>query len=126
VKQSSKRRDSRREERIAMEIVADAYGPEEQAMGWYYYLEDQLHFPFAATCIAKRPISPLQVEENIEVIGMPSQEECEREVFVTIRWKKDRLAVPLSQLEPVAEADAQTREAVADWHYWVRMGYRFG
>jgi endonuclease I len=24
-----------REERITMEIVVDAYGPEEQAMGWY-------------------------------------------------------------------------------------------
>ena len=25
-----------REERITMEIIVDAYGPEEQAMGWYY------------------------------------------------------------------------------------------
>lgn len=30
--------DAEREERIMMEIVVDAYGPEEQAMGWYYYL----------------------------------------------------------------------------------------
>ena len=28
-------RDEEREERISMEIVVDAYGPEEQAMGWY-------------------------------------------------------------------------------------------
>jgi hypothetical protein len=108
-----------------MEIIVDAYGPEEQAMGWYYYLEEQLHFPFTATCIAKRPISPLEVEDEIEVIGMGPEEECEREVFVTIRWKKGSLAVPLSQLKPVAAADVQTREAVEDWHYWIRMGYQF-
>ena len=27
-----------REERIEMEVVVDAYGPEERAMGWYCYL----------------------------------------------------------------------------------------
>jgi hypothetical protein len=32
-----------------MEIVVDAYTPEEQAMGWYYSLEDRLHFPFVAS-----------------------------------------------------------------------------
>ncbi|OQC08998.1 MAG: Calcium binding protein [Candidatus Cloacimonetes bacterium ADurb.Bin088] len=31
-----------------MVIIVDAYGPEEQAMSWYYYLEEQLRFPFAA------------------------------------------------------------------------------
>ena len=29
-------RDEEREQRITMEIVVDAYTPEEQAMGWYY------------------------------------------------------------------------------------------
>jgi Calcium binding len=28
------RRDAEREQRISMEIIVDAYGPEEQAMGW--------------------------------------------------------------------------------------------
>jgi hypothetical protein len=34
----AKAKDEEREERITMEAVVDAYGPEEQAMGWYYYL----------------------------------------------------------------------------------------
>jgi hypothetical protein len=34
---SKPRQNEDREERIAMEIIVDAYGPEEQAMGWYYY-----------------------------------------------------------------------------------------
>jgi hypothetical protein len=28
-----------------MEIIVDAYTPEEQAMGWYYSLEDRLTVP---------------------------------------------------------------------------------
>src|SRR3712207_9133401 len=59
-------RDEEREERIRMEIVVDAYGPEEQAMGWYYYLEDQLQFPFRARCIAERASSPLQIGDEVE------------------------------------------------------------
>jgi hypothetical protein len=41
-----------------MEIVVAAYGPEEQAMGWYSYLEETLQFPFTAICHVKRAISP--------------------------------------------------------------------
>ena len=39
-------KDEAREYRITMEIIVDAYGPEEQALGWYCYLEDKLRFPF--------------------------------------------------------------------------------
>ena len=119
------KRDPEREERITMEIIVDCYGPEEQAMGWYYYLEGQLRFPFTAICTAKRVVSPLHVKDEVEVIGMSPEMECEHEMFVTIRWEKDGLAVPLMQLEPIPSTDEQTKEAVADWHYWVRMGYRF-
>ena len=59
-----------REQRIEMEIVVDAYGEEERAMGWYYYLEEKLKFPFAATCVTKRAVSPLQVGGKILVTGM--------------------------------------------------------
>lgn len=119
------KRDEEREDRIAMEVVVDAYNVQERAMGWYYYLEDRLHFPFTATCIARRAISPLRVGDEVEVSGLPGEEECEREMFVTIRWEHDGLAVPLSQLRPIGGTDEATRQAIADWHYWVGMGYEF-
>ena len=117
-------KNSEREERITMEIIADAYGPEEQAMGWYYYLEENLGFPFTAVCTGRRAISPLLVNDEVDVIRMAPEEECEKEMFVTIRWGKDGLAVPLAQLAPGKSAGSDTRQAVEDWHYWVSMGYR--
>ena len=109
-----------------MEIVVDAYGEDERAMGWYYYLDDKLQFPFTATCIAKRAISPLRVGDEVEVIGMTGEDECSHEMFVSMRWdRKEGLAVPLSQLKPAGHTDERTREAIEDWHYWVRMGYEF-
>ena len=120
------KRDLKREDRITMEVVVDCYDRHEVAMGWYYYLEGQLSFPFTATCIAQRAVSPLRVKDEVEVSGLPPEEECEREVFVTIQWdRRDGLAVPLAQLKPIRATDAQTKEAVADWHYWRSMGYEY-
>jgi hypothetical protein len=67
-----------------MEIIVDAYGPEEQAMGWYYYLEGKLDFPFRAKCIAERVISPLREGDAVEVTGMAPESDCQHEMFVTI------------------------------------------
>lgn len=119
------KRDEEREQRITMEMIVDAYDSQERAMGWYSYLQDRLRFPFTATCIAKRSISPLRVKDEVDVIGMPSEDECEHEMFMTIRWEEDGLAVPLSQLKPINAADEQSKQAVEDWHYWVKMGYEF-
>ena len=117
-------KDEAREERIHMEIVVDAYGPEEQAMGWYSYLDDNLQFPFSARCIACCTISPLEPGEEVEVVGMAPAEECEHEMFVLIQWKQRQLAVPLMQLEGIG-VNVETQQAIEDWHYWVNRGYEF-
>ncbi len=117
-------RDELRESRIHDEVVVDAHDEEERALGWYYHLEDHCTFPFTAVCRSERAISPLEQGDEVEVVGMAPDEECEREMFVEIRWKPRPLAVPLMQLQPVA-ADEQTQEAVEDWHYWVERGYGF-
>jgi hypothetical protein len=116
--------DPVREQRILMEVVVDAYGADERAMGWYCYLEGKLNFPFTARCTTRRAVSPLRIKDQVEVIGMAPEEECGREMFVMIRWEKDALAVPLSQLK-AGDADQQTRQTVEDWHYWVSRGYEF-
>jgi hypothetical protein len=45
----------------------DTYGPEEQALGWYYYLENKMRFPFQARCFVAKVVSPLRKEEVAEV-----------------------------------------------------------
>jgi len=116
--------DKSREKRIDEEITVDCYGEVERAMGWYYYLEDRLEFPFTAKCIATRSISPLKTGEVVEAVGMAPEDECEREMFVAIRWEKRKFGVPLSQLEGI-KASRETKEVVEDWRYWVSMGYEF-
>jgi len=115
-------KDETRENRISFEAIVDAYGPEEQAMGWYYYLDDKVQFSFAAKCVRERGISPLQADEIVQVIGMANESDCMAEMFVRIEWNGRKFGVPLAQLEGIT-VDSETEEAIADWHYWVDRGY---
>jgi len=118
------KKDQLREERIDNEVVVDAYGPDERAMGWYYYLEGKIRFPFQARCIRAKTISPLLKGETVEVRRMAPEEACSGDILVLIQWHGRKVAVPLSQLVPL-RADESTVEAIGDWHYWVAQGYCF-
>ena len=104
--------------------MVDAYGPEEQALGWYYYLEGTIRFPFQAKCIVAKVVAPLVIEETVEVRSMAPEDACASDMLVLIRWQGRNMAVPLSQLLAI-NGDEATREVLADWHYWVTQGYCF-
>ncbi len=117
-------RDDEREERIHNEAIVDAYGPEEQALGWYYYLEGRIRFSFKARCIAARKTSPLKIGEVVEVTEMADEDDCISDMLVIIRLGDRTFGVPLAQLEPTA-GDETMIEAIKDWHYWVGRGHTF-
>jgi Calcium binding len=54
----------------------DAYGPEEQALGWYYYLQNKIRFPFQAKCIVAKAVSPLLKGETVEVRRLAPEDAC--------------------------------------------------
>lgn len=116
--------DPEREDRITMEILVDSYGSEERAMGWYNYLEEKIQFPCIAVCSVWRAISPLQVGDEVDLIGMAPEDECQHEMFAMMPWGKTDLAVPLSQLRPVHGTE-ETIEVLEDWLYWKEQGYEF-
>ena len=117
-------KDPAREDRIYMEAIVDANGPEEQAMGWYYYLDDKIRFPFQARCIEVARVSPLRQGEEVKVLQMAPADACEHGMFVEIAWRQRTFAVPLAQLQHI-NVDENTAEAIADWRYWVDRGYEF-
>jgi hypothetical protein len=113
-------------EKIAftMRQLLDAYGPEEQALGWYYYLEERMTLPFKARRIASRKTSPLKVGEVVEALEMADEDDCMSDMIVIIRFGDRTVGVPLAQLETTSE-DATMIEAIKDWHYWVGRGHTF-
>ena len=70
-----------------------------QAMGWYYYLEDKIQFPFHAQCIASVPISPLRKGDSVEIRKMAPEDSCSSDMLVMTRRQNRNIAVPLSSVE---------------------------
>ena len=75
-----------------------------------------------ARCVATKAVSPLHKGETIEVLRRASEDACEHDMLVQIRWQGRKVAVPLSQLTAL-DPDESTDEAIGDWHYWVAQGY---
>ena len=119
-----RKKDPVREDRIDNEVIVDAYGEDERVMGWYYYLDDKIRFPFEAKCIGAKAISPLRKGEIVKCQGMAPEDACSGEMMVLIRWQGRTMGVPLAQLTGVG-VDESTAEAIGDWHYWVAQGYCF-
>ncbi len=113
-------KDKEREQRIDYEIVVDAYNEEERAMGWYYYLDDNISFPFQAKWLSgKKPEG-----RDVKVLGISSAEDCEHNMFVEVEYDDDVFSARLSDIEPL-EVDEKTIQAIADWKYWSDRGYEF-
>ena len=53
-----------------------------------------------------------------EAVRMATEDACEHDMLVQIRWQGRKMAVPLSQLEAI-NPDEPTQEAIGDWLYWV-------
>jgi hypothetical protein len=113
-----------REYRILYEAVVDCYDEVERAMGWYYYLEGALAFPFKARCHSVRKTSPLAVGETIRVVSLADEDDCMNEVMVNVEYGAGSLAVPLAQLTCITRRKS-TLCGVGDWHYWVARGYKY-
>ncbi|OUL29445.1 calcium-binding protein [Nostoc sp. T09] len=120
--------DKTREHRIETEIIVDAEDKEERAMGWYYYLDDTLNFPFMAKWTKKGRKSTSPQEKQVEVLGMAPDDECEKDMFVEVVYPdgkdEDVFTARLSEIEAI-DADDETQEALADWQYWLARGYKF-
>ena len=95
------KKDHVREDRIHNEAIVDANGPEEQVMGWYYYLDDKIRFPFQAKCIAAKVVSPLRKGEPVEVQRMAPEDACSADMLVLIRWHGRTMAVPCHNWLPL-------------------------
>ncbi|MBE9049227.1 calcium-binding protein [Nostocales cyanobacterium LEGE 11386] len=125
---ASVERDENREHRIETEIIVDAEDKEERAMGWYYYLDDTLNVPFMATLKKKSRKTSTVEEKQVEVLGMAPDDECLKDMFVEVVYPdgkdEDVFSAKLSDIVAI-DTDSDTKEAIADWHYWIARGYKF-
>lgn len=121
---SEVKQDNVREERIYMEVVVDCYDEQERAMGWYYYLQDRINFPFKAKWVSRQKPEG----RDVTVLEMSPEDDCSHDLFVEVLYREGELedvfSAKLSDIQP-RNIDVTTEEAIEDWNYWVKRGYEF-
>ena len=61
----------------------------------------------------------------VQVVGMASSDECERELCVEIDLDGGIFSVPLRSINPADDTDPETQQVIGDWHYWIGQGNEF-
>jgi len=112
--------EAKMNEIIMLEIVVDAKDDEDVAMGWFYYMQDELEFPFEAEMESKNRRGEKSVIQ-IDVLGLSSSNENNNspEVILEVSEKGSErvIDVGISKLQNV-KGDESTENAVAIWKHW--------
>lgn len=115
--------DTNHQYRIAYKILLDCYGEYEQGQGWTIYLLDTMKFPFQAeyTGNSKLSIKENQLMTVLELVNSVYASEEELEYFIAmveVEIGDVLYEVPLADLKMI-DADKNTAQAIADWHYHI-------
>jgi hypothetical protein len=114
----AREKDAERDYRIHDEIIVDAYGEEEQAMSWYYYMEENLEFPMKAK-VKLRLRGGKTEEKAIKIVEIDPESETSLTLRLGItEGKSDRV----QYVSPADIVRIQTTEGnleiLNDWLYW--------
>ncbi|MBU1667767.1 calcium-binding protein [bacterium] len=111
-----------RKDRIEDEVIVDCYDEYEMAMGWFYYLHDNLNFPFKASILENGKISSLQKGDVVKVTELVNSDENDVSIYnfvATVGIEKDEhiYDIPLEMIRGI-DCDEGTCEVIEDWRYW--------
>lgn len=117
-----KKSDISRRNRIEYEVIVDCYDEYEMAMGWFYYLNDNLKFPFKASIVGDIKIDSLQEGDSIIVTEFinSSKDDVSMYNFLPTVWieKGEHIYdIPLVNVKSV-DCDDDTFNTIEDWRYW--------
>lgn len=103
---------------IEDEILVDCYGDDEVNMAWFYYMEENMIFPFDAQLEVKKRDGSKELKE-VEVLRLASTERdyAGEDFRVEVAYSEDIIETSISKLHHI-KADEGTLEAIQIWKFW--------
>jgi hypothetical protein len=114
--------DTSRRDRIEDEIIVDCYDEYEVAMGWFYYLNDNLKFPFNASIVGDIKVGSIKEGDRVIVTEFVNSDEDDvsiEDFVATVGIEKGEhiYDIPLENIKSVDCSD-DTFNVIEDWRYW--------
>lgn len=107
-------------DKIENEIIVDCYDDQEVSMGWYYFFQDELEFPFKAEVSLKTRNEGKKLIE-IDILKMVDEEqnyESSRLLFeVSLKETELILEIGADKLKNI-QGNRSTKEAFEIWNFW--------
>ena len=109
------------DKKIRNEVLVDCKDDYERNMSWFYYLEEQLRFPF----IAYIPVKTIEktyekVFKKVNVIGLKEEDFGDKfEMKVETEFDRYIMEFPLAILHDIRASESVV-EAIELWQYWVK------
>jgi hypothetical protein len=110
--------DPDREDRILNEVIVDCYDEEEEETSWFYYLNDEVSYPFSAVVRLSKKGGQTE-EKTVEVVEMDPEAENggTLRMGITEPGQKRVQYIPLSDFVKADTTD-DNLQALNDWLYW--------
>lgn len=107
-------------------ITVDCYDDYEKKMGWYYYLQDELDFPFIAYMPVKmkNQRSNTLISSEIEIIGLLGEDFIYRynDIMVEAELGEYIMNFPLSEIKNI-KSSPENIAIISLWKYWFEKQY---
>lgn len=112
--------DDEMQYKIDYEIIVDAYDEYEQSMGWFYFFDETLEFPFTATATLKKRGGQVDVK-SVKIVGLSSKEDDFMNNDFNLDMEQGGYIHPIaySALSHIQASD-ETLEAFHIWDYYWR------
>ena len=114
----AREKDKERDHRIHYEIIVDAYDEYEQAMSWYYHMEENLEFPMKAK-VKLRLRGGKTEEKAVQIVEVDPKSETSLTLRLGItEGKSDRVQyISPEDIVSINTSD-ENLEILNDWLYW--------
>ena len=110
--------DENRTYRIRTQVTSLGRNAEQKFSAWHLYLKNKLKFPFDGLWKHTFYSDP----EKVIVIELLDLETCQDAYDILVKVQNQGIVSekPLFSIIEVLTADDNTKEAVEDWHFWIK------
>ncbi len=110
--------DEVREQHIIYDVIVDCYDEDEELMGWYYYVAENLNFPIKA--VANLPLRGGKTEQKkVKIVSVdPKSEEGNAIRLGVIEGDSERVQYVSPNVFVSIQTNEENLEIINDWLYW--------
>ena len=105
--------------KIYYEIIVDCYEDHEVNMGWFYFFQDEVNYPFEAEIAVKNRAGKKKLVK-VEVLDVSNEEGFDNGGIafeVNLQEENITIDVDIAKLKNIKGNDT-TQEAFEIWQYW--------